>query len=57
MESKKTRRIDIMSEQEIIDYFMNNFDCYADCADVVPAMSQWRYLKAINELLKEKNNE
>jgi len=48
-----SRKIDTMNDQDIIDYFMANFDCYADSPEVVPAMSQTRYLKVINELTKE----
>jgi len=47
------RIIDTLTDQDIIDCFMANFDCYADCPDVVPAMSQARYLKVIKELTKE----
>lgn len=51
------RKIDLMTDQDIEDYFMATFDCYADSDDVIPAMSQKMYLKTINELLQEVKGE
>ena len=38
------------TEEELIVIFNNNSDCYADCDDVVMAMTAERFVKTLKEL-------
>lgn len=39
------------TKEELIDIFMNNFDCYADTMDdAIPAMTKDRYLEVLKKL-------
>lgn len=42
-----------LSDQEIDDFFMSYFDCYADCSEVEPAMSKRRFLEVMKILRGE----
>ena len=41
-----------MDREELKQIFIDNFDCYADCKDVVLAMTEDKFVEVVQEILK-----
>lgn len=42
-----------INEKKLEQYFLNNFDCYADADEVIPALTLNKAVKLITEFLNE----